>query len=200
VINPDRPDVMAQCNANPQPVQPEHRRSFSKLRLSDVKAHLIFWPLMIVGVAFDLWSKGAVFNWLSTKPHNELAVIGGFCKFVMRENSGAAFSIATGRTPLLITVSIVALIVVLGIFLFGGTQRRITQIALSLFTAGIIGNLYDRIFNDGFVRDFVDVVYWPGRHWPAFNVADSMLCVAVGLLIIGNITSAYSQKPAHPQK
>jgi len=191
---------MTQYNANPQPVQPEHGRSFSKLQLSDVKAHLIFWPLMIVGVAFDLWSKGAVFNWLSMKPHNEFSVIGDFCKFVMRENSGAAFSIATGRTPLLITVSIVALIVVLAIFLFGGTQRKVTQIALSLFAAGIIGNLYDRIFNDGFVRDFVDVVYWPGRHWPAFNVADSMLCVAVGLLIIGNITSAYSQKPAHPQK
>jgi signal peptidase II len=118
----------------------------------------------------------------------------------MRQNSGAAFSIATGQTSLLIMVSIVALIVVVAIFLFGNIHRKITQIALALFTAGIIGNLYDRFFNDGFVRDFIDVVYWPGKHWPAFNVADSMLCVAVGLLIVGNITSAYSQKPAHPQK
>ena len=191
---------MTQYNTNPQPAQPEHRRSFFKLQLSDAKAHLIFWPIVMVGVAFDLWTKRTVFNWLSTRPHNELAVIGGFCKLVMRVNSGAAFSIATGRTPLLIIVSIVALIVVVAIFLFGNIQRKITQIALALFTAGIIGNLYDRLFNDGFVRDFIDVVYWPGKHWPAFNVADSMLCVAVGLLIVGNITSAYSQKPAHPQK
>ncbi|MCX5638272.1 MAG: signal peptidase II, partial [Planctomycetota bacterium] len=33
-------------------------------------------------------------------------------------------------------------------------------------------------------RDFIDVVYWPGRHWPAFNAADAMLCIGVGLLVI----------------
>jgi lipoprotein signal peptidase len=42
------------------------------------------------------------------------------------------------------------------------------------------------------VRDFIDVVYWPGRHWPAFNAADSMLCIAVAMMI----TAAYvTEKP-----
>ncbi len=191
---------MTQQNTNPQPAQPEHGPLFSKSHLPALKAHLIFWPLVALGVGVDLWSKHAVFNWLSTRPGNEFSIIEGFVTLVMRENSGAAFSIATGQTLTLVTISMVAFAVVVAIFLFGNVQRKITQIALALFTAGIVGNLYDRIFNNGFVRDFIDVVYWPGKHWPAFNVADSMLCVAVGLLIITNITSAYSRKHPHLQK
>ena len=191
---------MTQPNTKPPPAHHEHGPLFSKSHLPAPKAHLIFWPLMAVGVALDLWTKQAVFSWLTATPGNEFSIIKDVVTFVMRENSGAAFSIATGQTLALVTISIVALVVVVVIFLFGGIGQRITQIALALFTAGIIGNLYDRIFNNGFVRDFIDVVYWPGKHWPAFNVADSMLCVAVGLLLISNITSAYSRKPAHPQK
>lgn len=191
---------MTQHNTNPKSAQPEHLRLFSRCQLPDPKAHLVFWPLVALGAALDLWSKHVVFGWLKAKPSNEFPVIEGFITLVMRENSGAAFSIATGRTSALIAVSIIALFVVVAIFLFGNIQHKIAQIALALFTAGIIGNLYDRIFNNGFVRDFIDVVYWPGKHWPAFNVADSMLCVAVGLLLISNITSAYSRRPAHPQK
>ncbi len=191
---------MTQPNTKPQPAHHEHGPLFSKSHLPAPKAHLIFWPLMAVGIALDLWSKQAVFSWLTARPGNEFSIIKGVVTLVMRENSGAAFSIATGQTLALVTISIVALVVVVAIFLFGGIRQRITQIALALFTAGIIGNLYDRIFNNGFVRDFIDVVYWPGKHWPAFNVADSMLCVAVGLLLISNITSACSRKPAHPQK
>lgn len=191
---------MTQHNTNPKSAQPGHRRLFSRYRLPDPKAHLVFWPLAAVGVALDLWSKHVVFGWLKTRPSNEFSVIEGFITLVMRENSGAAFSIATGRTSALIAISIIALFVVVAIFLLGNIKHKIAQIALALFTAGIIGNLYDRIFNNGFVRDFIDVIYWPGKHWPAFNVADSMLCVAVGLLLISNVTSAYSRRPAHPQK
>jgi signal peptidase II len=45
------------------------------------------------------------------------------------------------------------------------------------------------------VRDFIDVVYWPGKHWPAFNVADSMLCAAVALIII----SGFFTEKRHPE-
>jgi signal peptidase II len=47
----------------------------------------------------------------------------------------------------------------------------------------VCGNMYDRIFNGGAVRDFIDV-YYRGHHWHTFNVADSLLCIGVGLLII----------------
>jgi signal peptidase II len=172
---------------------------FQRSSLPDMRAHLLFWPIVIAGAIFDLWSKTAVFDFLSTQPAAEYDIINGFLRFVMRENSGAAFSIARGQTFMLVSVSIVALIAVTGVFLFGKIKQRIMQIALAMFTAGIIGNLYDRITNEGFVRDFIDV-YCRDYHWPAFNVADSLLCISVGILIITTITSESSEKSPHQQK
>ena len=158
--------------------------------MPDKMAHMIFWPIIILGVVADLWTKSAVFQWLSTKPYpHEHTVIEGVFTFVKRVNYGAAFSIASGQRTLLVSVSVVAFLVVMAIFLFGSIKQRLMQVGLALFVAGIIGNLYDRAFNNGGVRDFIDIVYYPGKHWPAFNIADSMLCIAVGLLLISSFTA-----------
>ena len=167
--------------------------------LPDAKAHLIFWPVFVVGLVSDLWSKSAIFEWLQSR--GSYSIIDGFLHLVIAENSGAAFGIAAGKRALLITVSILALIFVLGVFLFGRIRHRLIYLALGLFAAGICGNLYDRVFNNGFVRDFIDVVYWPGRHWPAFNVADSMLCIAIALMIISSLqASGHSSKQNSPNQ
>ena len=155
-------------------------------KLKTVKAQLIFWPLMAAGFALDLWSKSTVFDWLQQQRVGSVSIINGFLQLVAAENAGAAFGIATGQRRLLIAVSIIALIAILTVFLFSKAEHKLVYIALALFTAGVCGNLYDRIFNNGRVRDFIDVVYWPGRHWPAFNLADTMLCVGVGLIIISS--------------
>ena len=153
------------------------------------KAHLLFWSIFIAAVVLDLWTKKAVFDWLSTFPVPLYTVIDGFLYLIRAENTGAAWSIMQGQRILLSGISILALIIVLGMFLFGKNQQRLVQISLALFAGGITGNLYDRLFNDGKVRDFIDVVYWPAKHWPAFNVADSILCIAVGILIIFTLFS-----------
>ena len=103
------------------------------------------------------------------------------------ENLGAAWGVAAGRTVPLIAISAVAMVVVLGVFLFNRKPQLLSVIALGLFAAGICGNLYDRIFNDGKVRDFLDF-YYGDWHFPAFNIADSMLTVAVAILILATIT------------
>ena len=169
-------------------------------KFPDKKAHLLYWPIVIVGIVADLWSKHAVFAWLGEKGGygSDYSVIDGFFRLVMRENSGAAFSIARGQTVMLVSVSVIAFIVVLGLFFFGRIHGKVMHVGLALFTAGIVGNLYDRVFNDGYVRDFLDV-YYKDHHWPAFNIADSMLCVAVGLLVIANIMSDISQRRDHQQ-
>jgi signal peptidase II len=174
--------------------RPSTGRVFLKRRplaLPGLKAHLVFWPLMAIGIALDLWSKRAVFDWLQQQG-NSISIIYGFLRLVMALNDGAAFGLFSGKPYLLVAVSIVALIGIFVIFLFSGTERRFVHIALALFAAGVCGNLYDRIFNNGLVRDFIDVVYWPGRHWPAFNIADSMLCIAVGLLVISTFLTGKS--------
>ena len=163
-------------------------------------AHLVFWPLFAVGFTLDLWSKSVVFEWLETKPGYTVSVVDGFFQLVMAQNAGAAFGIAAGKRVLLVTVSVVALLAIIGVFLFGQVRKRIVHVALAIFAAGICGNLYDRIFNQGFVRDFLDV-YYAHYHWPAFNVADSLLCVAVGLLIISSFaTEKPCRKHAQPHK
>ena len=69
-----------------------------------------------------------------------------------------------------------------------------TRTALALIMGGAIGNLIDR-FRFGFVVDFLDFSV-SGHHWPAFNVADSAICVGVGLLFLDMLRSEETKTPA----
>jgi signal peptidase II len=163
------------------------------LILPDLKAHLIFWLFTIAGLAFDLWTKKAVFEWLENR--HSYTVIAGFIELVRATNDGAAFGLFSGKIFLLTIVPIVALIASVAFFLLGGPQQRKVYVALGLVAAGACGNLYDRIFNGGFVRDFIDV-YYRSYHWPTFNVADSLLCIGVAILLLPMIWEVFIQKPA----
>ena len=183
-------------------VRPGPGRAFLERRhftLPDLKAHCLVWLVAGGGLALDLWSKSAVFDWLKEK--QTVTLVPGVMQLVLAENPGAAFGIAAVQYHFLIIVSIIALVVIIGVYLFGKSQQGVVYVALGLFAAGVSGNLWDRLFKDGRVRDFIDVVYWPGKHWPAFNVADAMLCVGVGLLIISTLFTGRScQRRAQQHK
>jgi signal peptidase II len=152
------------------------------LRPPDFKGHLIFWSLLVFGLGADLWTKNAVFACLADR--GSISIIDGFLRLSIAVNDGAAFGILSGWSVFLMAGSFAALLIIISIFLFGGNRQKLVNISLGLFAAGVCGNLYDRVFNKGLVRDFIDVTYWPGRPpWPAFNVADSLLCIGVALLI-----------------
>jgi len=164
------------------------------LALPDLKAHLIFWPLAAAGILLDLWTKKAVFEWLESS-QQAYSVINGYVELVRALNDGAAWGLFSGSTFFLSAISFFALGAVLVVFFFSARQPRLVHIALGFFAAGVSGNLFDRIFNDGLVRDFIDVSY--GKyHWPAFNLADSFLCVGVGLLMVSMIWDLILQKLA----
>jgi signal peptidase II len=165
-------------------------------RLTEV---ILFWPAAIGGAALDLWSKKAVFDWLFTTSRQEFILIDGFLRFILCENEGAAFSIFQGKTFFLILISIVALLVELVLFFSGRVQHKLMLFAMGCIGGGIVGNLYDRLFNEGRVRDFIDV-FVGSHHWPTFNVADSLLCIGVGLIVISNLTSSTDQTPDLPRK
>ena len=167
--------------------------------LPSARSHVIFWATAAAGTAADLFTKSAVHAWLAQLPQREYSVIDGLLKLVIRENSGAAFSIAQGQRTALVAISVVAMLILLGVFFFGRVRKAVTAVVLGLLAAGILGNLYDRAFNDGLVRDFIEV-YRGSWRWPAFNVADSLLCVAMGLVIVQQVIAAFSQRPAHPRK
>lgn len=168
----DKKSAQSLCAKTESAVQP----------LSWLTVFLLYWPIAVGGAALDLWSKSAVFKWLS--PEEPYSIIDGFLQFILRENTGAAFSAFQGWRMFLVTISCVALVVVIGISFFAKFYSKTTLIALACITGGITGNLYDRLFNEGRVRDFIDVnLIFRDYHWPTFNVADSLLCIGVGLLI-----------------
>jgi signal peptidase II len=78
-----------------------------------------------------------------------------------------------------------AALVVLGMLWSTPAAARLTQLALGLVLGGALGNIYDG-FTIKMVRDFIEVDL--GVRWfdpfPIFNIADSAICVGVGLLVL----------------
>jgi signal peptidase II len=117
----------------------------------------------------------------------ERVVLDGFFKFVHWGNTGAAWSAFrhhNGWLALFSAAAMVALWRFRGFFEF---HRPAGQIALGLLFGGILGNLLDRVIHEHVV-DFLRF-YWNRRSgeeigFPAFNVADSAICTAVGLLLL----------------
>ena len=86
-----------------------------KAELPDPAAHVIFWPILVFGLALDLWTKSAVFAWLENEsPEYYARIIDGIVTFRIALNDGAAFGIASGRQMFLAGVSGVALVVIFG--------------------------------------------------------------------------------------
>ncbi|WP_150046018.1 signal peptidase II [Methylomonas rhizoryzae] len=106
-------------------------------------------------------------------------------------NTGAAFSLlahAGGWQRWLFAGLALGISSVIAVWL-KRLQRHETLMAvsLSLILGGAIGNLIDRVAY-GYVIDFLHV-YYQDWHWPAFNVADSAICIGVGLMLLENLTS-----------
>ncbi|MCX6970184.1 MAG: signal peptidase II [Verrucomicrobia bacterium] len=102
--------------------------------------------------------------------------------FVQVHNTGAAFGMLKDSNLFFILLAAAALIVVGVLAWKGAFAGAPTRIGAALLVSGILGNLTDRLLH-GFVVDFLDVILpWYG-HWPAFNIADSCICIAAGLFI-----------------
>ncbi len=139
------------------------------------------------GVTVDLWAKHAAGIALGGYPGcagyqgRRIVLIPHVLALQATSNGGAVFGFGQGWSLALIAVSVVAMAFVVYVFMSSFRRQWVMHIALGLILAGAAGNLYDRIFNHGQVRDFIHVLhYWP---W-IFNPADSMLCIGVPLLIL----------------
>jgi signal peptidase II len=114
-------------------------------------------------------------------------VVAGFVDLVHVRNPGAAFGIMSAsawdfRKLFFVLVSVVALGAILWMIASSDEIDRPLMLGYSLFFGGAVGNLVDRI-RFGEVIDFLDI-HWGNLHWPAFNVADSALCVAVACFFL----------------
>ena len=145
------------------------------------KTRFFFWIIAASVAAADLWTKHLVFVRLPQLDSQPIVIVDGFLRLVHSENRGGVFGLAQGSWLWLI-LAVGAAIFVLWFAHKKETRGAWTQFALGLVLAGAVGNVYDRIAF-GYVRDFIDV-YWRTHHWPAFNVADSGICVGAFMLAI----------------
>ena len=129
----------------------------------------------------------------------ELPVIPGFFSLVHASNTGAAFSMFTGNNIFFVGLAVAALGVIIFLLIRDSRARNtaprlnhLTKISFGLLAAGILGNLTDRIFR-GAVTDFLHF-YLNEYAWPSFNVADSCICIAAGLLILSSFGRTQSEE------
>ena len=133
-----------------------------------------WWKLIIIAVILlvDMLTKFLIVS--------EVNIIDGVLVIMPTKNYGAGFSILSGQTWLLISITVVFLT---GLIIFDIMFKRkstLFGVATGLIIAGGIGNLIDRIFF-GYVRDFI---YLEFIDFPVFNVADMALTFGVILLAV----------------
>ena len=178
--------------------------------------YALFAAVAAGGLAADLFSKWLVFAKLgmpgeyvptaptASKMTSVWWLVDNLVGFQTSLNEGALFGMGQGMIPLFAVMSVLAIAFLAAwLIWFRGAQSRFVTVIAGMMTAGILGNLYDRmglhhlIWNYPgelhevgqpvyAVRDWILVMIgdWP---WPNFNIADSMLVVGVSLLFIATI-------------
>jgi signal peptidase II len=140
-------------------------------------------------ILLDAWTKWLVSAHIDM--HDSISIIPNVFQLVHVRNTGAAFGIGANAqskiVPLLLNIGAIGVFFVVVAYAFRtAVTDRLLQVGLHLILGGAIGNLIDR-FRLGYVVDFLDVyLNWGGQphHWPAFNVADSAICIGIGLLFL----------------
>lgn len=144
---------------------------------------LRFSLIVLAGLLVDQVTKLYIHGSMSL--HQSIPVLDGLFNITYLRNKGAAFSFlsqVSWRIPFFIAVTLVAAVVILVALRRLREDQRLAQTALAMIFSGALGNLIDRV-RLGEVIDFLDV-YWRNHHWPAFNVADSLICVGVALVAL----------------
>lgn len=120
-------------------------------------------------------------------------VIPGFFNFAYVRNTGAAWGMLGGLNGLLVGLSLVVLLILIFFRRSFLTDTLIHRLALAFMIGGIVGNLLDRVRLQ-YVVDFLDF-YWRIHHFPAFNVADSAICIGVGLYMLSTLFPSQTKAP-----
>lgn len=145
----------------------------------------LLFAIAIIAIALDQVTKHLAVAYLE---YLEVSPITPFFYLTLRFNEGAAFSFLAGAggwqrwlfATLAFIVSVILAVWITRIYRQKGNTQE--ALALALILGGALGNLYDRIML-GHVVDFI-VLHYQSHEWPAFNIADSAICIGAALLIL----------------
>lgn len=141
----------------------------------------LYFLLPTIYVALDHITKFLV---IQNIPYSSYIKINDYLSIVNVSNTGVAFSMFQNNNMFFIVL--VSLVIIFLIYFIIKNKKELTKLqthSLLLILAGGIGNLIDRLCR-GAVVDFIDVGYKEIYRWPAFNVADSCVCIGIGLFVI----------------
>lgn len=156
------------------------------------RKYIILLVLTLLIIVLDQLTKNIIRE--RFKLGDSITVIADLFNITYVRNTGAAFGLLADadpafRVPFFLIVPVIALFAIGYIFRKIPDQDVKLSTALSLVIGGAVGNLIDRVFL-GYVVDFLDFHWKFQYHFPAFNVADSAICVGVGILTLDLIFQA----------
>ncbi|MCT7947413.1 signal peptidase II [Shewanella septentrionalis] len=150
-----------------------------------------YWVAVLVFFADQLSKQWVLANF---DLHESLNLL-PFFNFTYVRNYGAAFSFlsdAGGWQRWLFTIVAVGFSTLLTVWLRKQSASLLKlNLAYTLVIGGALGNLVDRLMH-GFVVDFIDF-FWAKSHYPAFNIADSAICIGAVLIIWDAFLSGKSE-------
>jgi len=155
--------------------------------------------VVLVCVALDQLSKALVMACLERG--QQVVIVPKFFNLTLHFNKGAAFglfsNLADGQRQVAITVTtLLALGCVVFLLIKDYLSDPLGQTALAMVFGGALGNIVDRL-RFGEVVDFLDFHY-AGYHWPAFNLADSLICIGVLILLFKRPSGRQEKKEKVP--
>ncbi|MCE7616025.1 signal peptidase II [Vibrio fluvialis] len=142
------------------------------------------WLALLVFVA-DIAIKLVVMNSMGYGWENRIEIL-PFFNLLYVHNYGAAFSFLSDQAGWQRWLFTGIACAVVGLLAFW--MRRLpssdkwNNMAYALIIGGAVGNVFDRVVH-GFVVDYLDF-YWGTYHWPAFNLADSAICIGAAMIIL----------------
>lgn len=137
---------------------------------------MIYILIIIVGIVLDRITKIYAVKHFISNPHS-----GSLINLTYLENRGAAFGILQDKRILFVILTIAIVLYLLYYFITNlKSNPPVLNIAFSLIISGALGNFYDRLFQ-GYVVDFLEFAF---VDFPVFNIADILVTVGCGLLII----------------
>lgn len=137
-------------------------------------------------VIVDQLTKAAVVAYFGGQGFS-VTVIPGVLSLCHVENTGAGFSIFSGKTVFLILFTAAAMAFILYLMIKRRYKHPLTDWGFCLVLAGGVGNMIDRVFRGGAVVDFIRTDF---INFPVFNVADICVTVGAGLIILYFILDA----------
>ncbi|MBI5547787.1 MAG: signal peptidase II [Deltaproteobacteria bacterium] len=161
------------------------------------RALVIAGALVALGVAADQWTK----QWAAARlPGSPMKVVDGLLSFEYVLNRNAAFGLGQSLPESMKVWILIGLTSVLTLVLIGAMLRSTdlpSQIGYAATVCGALGNIIDRV-QLGYVRDFI-LLYYQEHRWPNFNVADMLVCIGVGVLVVLGGRQKKDQPASQPQ-